>query len=122
MGSNSLFAVTGDLDGRSLVFFVAEVVGQLGIEHAVDEPLLEFCEQAVGSEEIAWLTVVLSNSLSSSSLIVGFMGYSGGEIGITCEIYLHKNSYTYYHARPHLPRIVALPSLIAVPPSAELII
>lgn len=31
--------------GRRLVLFVAEVVGQLGIENAVDEPLLKFSEQ-----------------------------------------------------------------------------
>ena len=38
---------------RALVLVVAEMGGELGVEHAVDEALLELGKQAVGPEKVA---------------------------------------------------------------------
>jgi hypothetical protein len=49
----------GLVRGRAAVLFIAEVGGKLGIQNAVDEAFLELGKQAVGSEQVAGLAVIL---------------------------------------------------------------
>ncbi len=50
--------VCGGAVGRTLMFVVAEVGGELGIKDTVDKPLFQFGEQAFRSEQVARLAVV----------------------------------------------------------------